>query len=395
MKILVLSFYFRPDLSAGSFRSTALVRALVELAPTAEINVVTTLPNRYQSFAINAPEYEEVNGVSITRIALPEHKSGMLDQSKAFLQFARVVLKTVRSDQYDLVYASSSRLMTAVLASWISRRKKCLLYLDIRDIFVDTIKDVLPKYMALPIRFLFSLLESWAVGRATLVNLVSEGFRDYFISRYPRKLLTFFPNGIDDEFLTVVPTVTSPVRTTQLLNVLYAGNLGEGQGLHTILPELAKRTEGRVNFTIYGDGGRKSLLLERLFEMQIKNVEVKYPVSRAQLMEIYRTADVLFLHLADYDAFTKVLPSKIFEYAAMGKPIWAGVSGFSAEFVQNEIGNVGVFQPGDVDAAIHALGKLVIQDVPRAAFVAKYSRDAICKAMARDILAMSQMIKGQ
>ncbi|MDZ7938368.1 MAG: glycosyltransferase family 4 protein [Rhodoferax sp.] len=388
MKILVLSFYFRPDLSAGAFRTTALVRALTALAPEAEIKVVTTLPNRYQSFAIDAPEYEVVDGVSITRIALPSHQSGMLDQSKAFLHFARVVLKVVRNDRYDLVYATSSRLMTAVLGSWISMRKSCPLYLDIRDIFVDTVKDVLPRRIAGPIRVFFSLLERRAVARAISVNLVSGGFRDYFASRYPQQRFTFLTNGIDEEFLVVAPTVASPIKTTSPLNVLYAGNLGEGQGMHTILPELARRSIGRVHFTVYGDGGRKSLLLDRLSELKITNVEVRPPVSRAQLIDAYQTADVLFLHLGDYDAFTKVLPSKIFEYAAMGKPIWAGIPGFSAEFVRNEIENVGVFPPGDVDAAIQALDRLVIHDIPRAEFVEKYSRDAICLALATDILAM-------
>lgn len=386
MKILVLSFYFRPDLSAGSFRTTALVRALTALAPEAEINVMTTLPNRYQSFVIDAPENEVIEGVSITRFALPLHKSGVRDQSKAFLQFMRVVLKAVRNDQYDLVYATSSRLMTAVLGAWIARRQFCPLYLDIRDIFVDTIKDVLPRRIAGPSQFFFSLLERWAVAQATSVNLVSGGFRNYFLSRYPKQRFTFFTNGIDNEFVGLAPTVMSPIKETSLLKVMYAGNLGEGQGLHTILPELARRSLGLAHFTIYGDGGRKSLLLERLSELQITNVEVKPPVSRAQLIGAYRAADVLFLHLGDYDAFTKVLPSKIFEYAAMGKPIWAGISGFSAEFVRNEIENAGIFHPGDVDAALQALDRLVIRDLPRAEFVAKYSRDAICRSMATDIL---------
>jgi glycosyltransferase involved in cell wall biosynthesis len=386
MKILVLSFYFRPDLSAGAFRTTALVHALTALAPGAEIKVVTTLPNRYQSFAIDAPEYEVVDGVSITRIALPLHKSGMLDQSKAFFHFARGVLKVVRDDRYDLVYATSSRLMTAVLGSWISRRKLCPLYLDIRDIFVDTIKDVLPRRIGGPSRVLFSLLERWAIMQATSVNLVSGGFRDYFSSRYPQHRVTFFTNGIDEEFLAVAPTLKSPAKTISPLNVLYAGNLGEGQGMHTILPELARRTVGRLHFTVYGDGGRKLLLLDRLSELRITNVEVKPPVPRAQLIDAYRTADVLFLHLGDYDAFTKVLPSKIFEYAAMGKPIWAGIPGFSAEFVRNEIENAVVFPPGDVEAAIQALDRLVIQDIPRSHFVERYSREAICRALASDIV---------
>ena len=69
------------------------------------------------------------------------------------------------------------------------------------------------------------------------------------------------------------------------------------------------------------------------------------PVKRDELIEIYQSADVLFLHLNDFDAFKKVLPSKIFEYAATGKPIWAGVAGYAAEFITSKIENSAVFFP--------------------------------------------------
>jgi len=56
LKILVLSFYFRPDLSAGSFRTTAVVDALKQKMPAdGQVDVLTTLPNRYSSFSIEAP----------------------------------------------------------------------------------------------------------------------------------------------------------------------------------------------------------------------------------------------------------------------------------------------------------------------------------------------------
>lgn len=57
MRFLVLSFYYHPDLSAGSFRTTALVQALAEkLAEGAGVEVLTTLPNRYSTFSSDAPE---------------------------------------------------------------------------------------------------------------------------------------------------------------------------------------------------------------------------------------------------------------------------------------------------------------------------------------------------
>ena len=112
MNILFLSFYYQPDLSAGSFRNTALVKALLaQLPKDSRVDVITTLPNRYSTFSATALEYEEADGVRIHRIALPSHQSGMLDQSKAFLSFSRQASRLTAGKEYDLVYASSSRLM--------------------------------------------------------------------------------------------------------------------------------------------------------------------------------------------------------------------------------------------------------------------------------------------
>ena len=74
----------------------------------------------------------------------------MAGQSRAFAEFARRALEIVAERSYDLVFATSSRLMTAALGAWIARRKHAALYLDIRDMFVDTIGDVLPAAAAWP-----------------------------------------------------------------------------------------------------------------------------------------------------------------------------------------------------------------------------------------------------
>ena len=99
---------------------------------------------------------------------------------------------------------------------------------------------------------------------------------------------------------------------------------------------------------------------------------------------------MLFLHLNDYDAFKKVLPSKVFEYAAMGKPIWAGVSGYPAEFIKEEIENAAVFEPCDVDDAVAAFQCLELKNMVRLDFIRKFSRVNIMQAMATDISTLAQ-----
>lgn len=393
MRILVLSFYYRPDLSAGSFRTTALVAALRDrMPPGSHVDVVTTLPNRYRSFSAEAPPVEEEPGVSIRRFALGRHESGMVDQSVAFAAFARQVLAAVASSTYDIVFATSSRLMTAVLGAWVARRTGARLYLDIRDIFADTIKDLLSGPAATMVSRVASSLERYALHRADKVNLVSPGFLGYFQARYPQQRFSCITNGIDDEFIFAGPTERrlSPRQGgPETLGVVYAGNIGEGQGLRQIVPPLARVLGGRVRFTIIGDGGRRRELEAAIAVAGVTNAVVLPPVGRDQLIAAYRASDVLFLHLNDYPAFDRVLPSKLFEYAAMGKPVWAGVAGFAAEFVASEITNAAIFRPCDVEGAVQALGELIIEDAPRPAFIARYGRAALSARLAEDVLSVA------
>lgn len=388
-RILILSFYYQPDLCAGSFRTTALVETLLEqLSNKGEIDVITTQPNRYNSFDSEALVQETVGELNIRRVKLPSHHSGMFDQARAFVHFAHEVSKFAKGQQYDLIYATSSRLMTASLGAWISMQTGTPLYLDIRDIFVDTMKDVLSKKAAFFLKPLLSVLENWTINRAMHVNLVSFGFEPYFKARYPKQSFSFFTNGIDEEFLHQGGGRGIPKHDASTpISVVYAGNMGEGQGLHSIIPAIAQLMGDRVSFKLIGDGGRRSQLAKALAETGVQNVELVAPVSREKLIKEYLDADILFLHLNDYDAFKKVLPSKIFEYAALGKPIWAGVSGYSARFLGDEVTNTAVFQPCDPEDAVKAFGRLDICDTMRHDFIQKFSRKRIMGSMATDVLA--------
>jgi glycosyltransferase involved in cell wall biosynthesis len=386
-RVLILSFYFRPDLSAGSFRTTALVAALRErAAPGTQIEVLTTLPNRYHSFSAEAAECETDGDLTITRIALPPHRSDFVGQARAFLRFARAASRYAARHDFDVVFATSSRLMTAALGAWIARRRRAPLYLDIRDIFVETIGDVLPRVLRplVPlVRAVFSGIERWTVSAAARVNLVSRGFEPYFSRRYPRQIFSWFTNGVDEEFILPPPDSRAP-GTPPL--VLYAGNMGESQALHHVLPGLAVDLRDRARFLVIGDGGRRAQLEAALAAAGATNVELRTPLPRAELIAMYRAADVLFLHLGNQPAFERVLPSKLFEYAALGKPVLAGVGGYAASFVREEIDNAAVFAPCDVAGGVRAFESLTIADTPRPSFVEKYRRANIAARIADDIL---------
>ena len=111
-------------------------------------------------------------------------------------------------------------------------------------------------------------------------------------------------NGIDKDFINVSPNKYNQVGQKTLL-VVYAGNIGDGQGLHKIVPYLGKKFEGSLKFKLIGDGSKKEDLVSAIKKLDCNNIEVLPPVRRNFLIEIYQEADILFLHLNNYQALKK------------------------------------------------------------------------------------------
>lgn len=396
MKILILSFYYPPDLSAGSFRVSALVDALQKLDSSLEIEVITTQPNRYAEYRPNTSK-QSFDRVSITRLSVADHTSDILGQSKSFWAYGRQALKAAHGQSYDLIFSTSSRLLTASLGALIARKLNVPLYLDVRDIFVDTLKSLYGQWYFQPVILAASLLERITINSAVKVNLVSEGFSGYFQNRYPTTRFSFISNGVDTEVpwnkraLSVCRS-KSTGKADLALRILYAGNVGDGQALHDILPKMAKKLPD-CEFIVVGSGGRLSALRDKLSEFSVGNVTLQPPVKRCQLAELYGQADVLFLHLGSQKAFKRVLPSKIFEYAASGKPVLAGVSGYAKKFIESEIDNSVTFSPGDCQSAVLALGGLSTELTDRTAFTEKFCRSLLMLNLAEDIMSFLPVLE--
>lgn len=385
MNILILSFYYPPDISAGSFRTKALVNSLLkDNDKKLTITVLTTQPSRYQSYSPPAPSVEESESVTIKRISVATCHNGMFGQAMLFLQYAKGVIKSIQGEEYDLVFATSSRMMTATLGSLVARKLSTKLFLDLRDLLTDALPDILPKHIGPFAAWTLRFVERWTLLKAQSVNLASPGFVKYFKSRYPNTPFTVYTNGIDDIFIENPQLQNKPV--TAKLNILYAGNIGIGQGLHHIIPQLAAKLSHQAKFIIVGCGSAITQLRSALAQHNVTNVDIIEPVRRADLIKFYQDADVLFLHLNDMPSLKSVIPSKLFEYAATEKPILGGLSGFSAEFASNNISNIGLFKPCDVESALTALQELHIGMTDRRDFISKFSRKNIVRKMANELL---------
>lgn len=388
MRILYLTYYFRPDLCAGSFRNSSLFEAVLEqIGEDDFVHVITTIPNRYGSYSVEGLKEETGKNYRIDRLTVPMHASGMAEQAKAFTAYYKGVMNLIKHEKYDMVFASSSRLFTAYLGKKCAVKNKCPLYLDIRDIFVDTMKDIFKdkKYIQIPAVRVLGLLEKYTFKNANHINLISGGFRPYF-EKYKKPTYTEYSNGIDEVFIEAGKEPS--VDNGKPYIITYAGNMGSGQGLEKIIPEAAKQLGPDYKFRLIGDGGTRKKLEEKLKELNVENVELLNPVARKELIQYYKDSTFLFFHLNDLEAFKKVMPSKMFEYGAFDKPIIAGVGGFAAQFVEKNIPNHILFKPTDVDDFVGQMRNYQLKFERRDEFIQNFSRKSIDKKLAASIVGL-------
>ena len=394
MKIVFFTFYYPPDLCAGSFRAIALTQALSKrMKNDDELHIIATHPNRYENHRVKASDIEVHGNTTIHRISVPSHKSGMFSQARTFATYALASYKLCNKLNPDFLIGTTSRLMTGILTGVSARKLGCKYFIDLRDIFSETISDIFSqknKLLGFISKKTFSLLERWLFNKAIGVNVVSEGFPEYFQTMgIDTSNWSFFPNGVDKIF-TNLPFMENK-RSKKITNILYIGNIGTGQGLENILPATAKCMGNKYQFLVIGGGGASSKLISTIKNNNVDNIEILAPLKREKLIKYYEDADILFVHLNDIPAFQRVLPSKIFEYAALRKPIVAGLSGYSAKFILDNVPYATIFNSGDVDGCVDAIKKaesLEIKDKNINIFIEKFSLEKIMNKMAKHIFSL-------
>lgn len=394
MKIVFFSFYFPPDLSAGSFRARALCNSLKnKLNSSDEIHVISSHPNRYITHLKKAKD-DEVDGIlKVHRIKVPSHNRSMISQIRTFIVFAFHAIKLSRELKPDFLIGTSSRLMTGLLTFYCSQIQGLNFYLDLRDIFSESISDILAlknRIISFNAKNFFAFFEKRVLKSASSVNVVSMGFPEYFENLgLDTSNWSFFPNGVDKEFMDLsIPQIK---KEKQIKTILYAGNIGKGQGLEKIIPGILRGLDSSFRFLIIGDGSSLDKLKKNIPISLRCSVEFLLPIERKNLLQYYEEADILFLHLNNIPAFERVLPSKIFEYASLGKPIIAGVSGFSKEFINVNIPYAFVFKPCDSEHAVKSILEASNCEVSRIAvneFKEKYARSKIMNRMADNIISV-------
>jgi glycosyltransferase involved in cell wall biosynthesis len=117
----------------------------------------------------------------------------------------------------------------------------------------------------------------------------------------------------------------------------YIGTHGMAHGLSFILNSLPKLQESlpEAHFLFIGDGAEKDNLLKQAEALKVSNVTFMPFVPKHEVVRYLSLMDVALVNLIKSDTFKTVIPSKIFEAAALQKPILLGLEGETKAIIES------------------------------------------------------------
>ena len=254
--------------------------------------------------------------------------------------------------------ASSPPLSVGLVGSLLSGRHRVPWVFDVRDLWPQVASE-LGK-----VRSGRALAAALAVERrlyrsATAITAATEPFREH-IGRFtdPAKV-TVVPNGTTREWMEVgeadVDRASVGLEPERFVWT-YAGNVGLSQGLEVAV-DAAGRLGPDFQLLILGEGASRPKLRRIAASAPPGSVVFRDPLPPPEAARLMRASDALLVSLADKPALGKTVPVKLYDSAALGRPIVVAAPG-EPRRLSEETGAALTVPPGDAGALARAIREL-------------------------------------
>lgn len=376
MKVLIISQYWKPENGVPQRRWAWLSELLVR-----EGNQVTAIvppPHYNRNLSIgewcNAQKYRSVaesvdadsevrvirsgfipSGASLTRKAL--------NQAAVAISSLWVLMKrpgVLHSYYPDLVIGTVPALPTAVVTWLVARRYRVPYIIDLRDAWPDLLEEsanwnsgvgnrswrerLTPKvFVRLGGRCIKGIIEA-IIRDASSMIVTSSKFRAELQSMRSNDHsanggVFLVRNVFEPE--TEIDHQSYRTKESRELNVLYAGTIGRAQNLSNAIKAVKEAQDRgfKINLRLVGAGAAKRGLVELSEELGV-NTQFKARTSARDLSEDYRWADTALVHLTDWPALERAVPSKTYELMENNILITGVVSGETAELIRSNLAGV-------------------------------------------------------
>jgi glycosyltransferase involved in cell wall biosynthesis len=334
MKILFISQYFYPE----TFKGNDLVFDLVKRGH--EVTVLTAKPNYpegkfYKGYGFFKKKSEIINGAKIIRIPIYPRRNGrgihLIFNYLSFVFFSYFACIFRVKGQYDsIIVQQLSPVTVGMPGVWLKKRKKAKMYLWVLDLWPESFIALSKIDNKIIINFVIKIVKY--IYNNTDVFFVSSKSFELSIINYLdiKKPIYYLPNWAEETDTIEIDTSKLPLFPKGF-NILFAGNLGDSQGLSDVLK--AAKVANDINWIFVGDGRFSQIFKSQIQSEKLTNVFVfgRFPVET--MGYFYKNADVLLVSLSKDPVFSMTVPAKIQSYMAHGKVILGILDGEGRELI--------------------------------------------------------------
>ena len=148
--------------------------------------------------------------------------------------------------------------------------------------------------------------------------------------------LIYYPNSAEKLYRPLEPIPEYQSKLPEGFKLLFAGNLGEAQGIDTLVSaaKIVKEKGIEVNWVFLGDGRQREYYMNEVKRIGLESNFYFLGAFPAETMPyFFSCADALIVSLKKDKIFSLTIPSKLQSYLACGKPILASLDGEGAKVV--------------------------------------------------------------
>lgn len=334
MKVLIVSFYYEPEVGAAPSRITNLAKGLK--ASGMDVDVLTCLPNYpkgriFKGCRGHFSMKETIDGIDIYRYwTYATISKNPFKRVLAMTAFATTLwafaCRRRQIKSYDRVIIQSPPILVA--ASAIALFKKCFgkhTILNVSDLWpMSAVELGFMREGSLSHRFM-SCLERFMYRSVDAVMGQSGEIVEHVRSMFPEKRTFLYRN------LQPVQVEKQAKPRGGVLKVVYAGLFGVAQDMLSLLRNIDFVGLG-VEMHLYG-GGNQMAAIEEYIKQGDKNIYYHGYVSKQQMGEELKKYDLSVIPLAAH--IHGAVPSKIFDLLPEGIPILFSGEGEGARIVQD------------------------------------------------------------
>ncbi|TRX09717.1 glycosyltransferase family 4 protein [Flavobacterium gawalongense] len=362
-EIVIISNYFPPEKGAAANRIEQLALKLHQ--NNYKVTVICPLAN-YPKGAL-FPEYkgrffveEMMQNISVKRLWIyPSNSKNIFKRIVSIVSFSiGLFFYLVFKKTPKKVVIQSPPLLLSFISVLVLSLKRKKIILNVSDLWpLAAIElNALPAGSFSHKVSLF--LERFIYKNSTLILGQSNEIIAHIHSLYPEKKCRLYRNFPDHQ----IENFESNLIENQPVKLFYAGLLGVAQGVLEVCEKMNLENLN-LEFHIFGDGAEKVQIEDYIKDNPKKNIVFHGMLERNELISKLATFDIALVPLK-----TRIygsVPSKIFEYSALGIPILYFGGGEGETIVSNNnlgwVAEVANFQ--HLNATIIEISKIDKQQI--------------------------------